>query len=217
MSRRWLRLKAAKLNRCQLYYIIKLPKLIFSIKVLKQSCVTYSYACRNIVNTIMTNGHSSLEKDTSHTLFEMVEKGLCVGGELETEQSCNILTPSSSGYSSTSFSFSWAALPGALRAESPQSGAGSHAGILSWKLWLKLTELPVAPGYIIVWHPPASCGSHICTQLNPFTAKVIPFDPMYQLFSTGAFLIWQLGRVGGQYVTAVVLFSLGRQFYRSTL
>ena len=35
VSRQWLRLKAAKLNRCQLYYIIKLPELIFSIKVLK--------------------------------------------------------------------------------------------------------------------------------------------------------------------------------------
>ena len=34
-SRRWLRLKAATLNRCQLYYIIKLLELIFSIKVLK--------------------------------------------------------------------------------------------------------------------------------------------------------------------------------------
>ena len=33
--RRWLRLKAATLNRCQLYYIIKLPELIFSIKVFK--------------------------------------------------------------------------------------------------------------------------------------------------------------------------------------
>ena len=33
--RRWLRLNAATLNRCQLYYIIKLPELIFSIKVLK--------------------------------------------------------------------------------------------------------------------------------------------------------------------------------------
>ena len=33
--RQWLRLKAATLNRCQLYYIIKLPELIFSIKVLK--------------------------------------------------------------------------------------------------------------------------------------------------------------------------------------
>ena len=35
VSRRWLRLKAATLNRCQLYYIIKLPKLIFFNKSLK--------------------------------------------------------------------------------------------------------------------------------------------------------------------------------------
>ena len=35
VSRQWLRLKAFTLNRCQLYYIIKLPELIFSIKVLK--------------------------------------------------------------------------------------------------------------------------------------------------------------------------------------
>ena len=35
ISRQWLRLMATTLNRCQLYYIIKLPELIFSIKVLK--------------------------------------------------------------------------------------------------------------------------------------------------------------------------------------
>ena len=33
VSRRWLRLIAATLNRCQLYYLIKLPELTFSIKV----------------------------------------------------------------------------------------------------------------------------------------------------------------------------------------
>ena len=33
--RRSLRLKAATLNRCQLYYVVKLPELIFSIKVIK--------------------------------------------------------------------------------------------------------------------------------------------------------------------------------------
>ena len=33
--RRWLRLKAATLNRCQLYYIIKLPELIFFNKSFK--------------------------------------------------------------------------------------------------------------------------------------------------------------------------------------
>ena len=42
VSRRWLRLKVATLNRCQLYYIIKLPELIFSIKVLKKAVVLFS-------------------------------------------------------------------------------------------------------------------------------------------------------------------------------
>ena len=35
VSRRWLRLKADTLNRCQLYYIIKLPELIFFNKSFK--------------------------------------------------------------------------------------------------------------------------------------------------------------------------------------
>ena len=34
----------------------------------------------------MTNEHTSLEKYTSHTLFERVSKWLCVRGELDTEQ-----------------------------------------------------------------------------------------------------------------------------------
>ena len=34
----------------------------------------------------MTNKHTSLEKYASHNLFERVAKGLCVRGELETEQ-----------------------------------------------------------------------------------------------------------------------------------
>ena len=38
----------------------------------------YTYTCRNIVNTIMTNEHTSLEKYTSHTLFS---KGLRKGYE----------------------------------------------------------------------------------------------------------------------------------------
>ena len=36
-------------------------------------------------STIMTNEHT-FEKYTSHTLFEMVTKVLCMRGELETEQ-----------------------------------------------------------------------------------------------------------------------------------
>ena len=29
----------------------------------------------------------------------------------------------------------------------------------------------VAPGYIIIWHPPASCGRCNCTEFNPYTGK----------------------------------------------
>ena len=53
----------------------------------------YTYTCRNIVNTIMTSEHISLEKYTSHTLFEMVAKGICVRGELETEQTATHWPP----------------------------------------------------------------------------------------------------------------------------
>ena len=34
----------------------------------------------------MTNEQTSLEKYTSHALYERVAKGLCVRGDLETEQ-----------------------------------------------------------------------------------------------------------------------------------
>ena len=48
---------------------------------------TYTYACRNN-DAIKTNGHSSLEKYT----FHFIERVVCER-ELETEQNCNILTP----------------------------------------------------------------------------------------------------------------------------
>ena len=47
---------------------------------------TYTTIHGNIVNTVMTNENSSLEKYTSQILYEMVAKGLCVRGELETKQ-----------------------------------------------------------------------------------------------------------------------------------
>ena len=90
----------------------------------------------------------------SHFILERVDVG-CVWGELETGTDCYILTQSSSDHSSTSFS-SWLGLlnRGSLRAQSPLSAAGSHAGILSltdsnsnWN-WPKPS---VTPGYIIVF------------------------------------------------------------------
>ena len=47
---------------------------------------TYTHIHAETKSTIMTNEHTSLEKYTSHTLVERVVKGLCVRGELETEQ-----------------------------------------------------------------------------------------------------------------------------------
>ena len=127
--------------------------------------VTYTDACRSIVNTIMTNGHSSLEKYTFHTLFEMVAKGLCVRGELETEQRLQHIDPSSYVFSITSFSFCWTAHP---EARKDQPSAESWFSLPRTATTdSKLTELPVTPGYIIAWRPVASCGRHICSQFNP--------------------------------------------------
>ena len=138
-----------------------------------------TYTCGNIVNTIMTNETQFFRKIYLSHFIRNGTKGLRKGYVWEVSWSlnkdCHILTPSSSGYSSTSFSFPWAAQLGALRAASPQSETDSHAGILSPRLWLQLTELPIAPGYIIVWHPPASCERHICTEFNLSTVKAIPW------------------------------------------
>ena len=53
---------------------------------------------------------------------------------------CNILTPSSFVFSSTSFSFCWAAQSGVVRVHSPLLGAGSHYSILSPTNWPQLTR-----------------------------------------------------------------------------
>ena len=119
----------------------------------------------------MMSAHTSLEKYTSHTLFEMVGKGYVWEVSWRLNKDCNILISSSSVFSSTSFLFCWAAQPGALRAQPSAESWFSLSRTPTTDS--KLTELPVAPGYIIVWHPLASRGRHICTQFNPSTVKVI--------------------------------------------
>ena len=95
---------------------------------------------------------------------------------------------------------------------SPLSGAGSHSGILSptrtaaWTStdsnsnWLKPS---VAPGYIIVWHPPTSCGrTHLpriqpCPQVKVIFQHPRPDAPVSTVplpTHTGASLDWRLGR-----------------------
>ena len=150
----------------------------------------YTYTCGNIINNNDERTHFFRKIYLSHFIQNSCERVMCerwVGDWTD----CNILTPNSSVFSSTSFSFCWAAQPGVLRAHPSAGSWFSPQHLISNKF-----ELSVAPGYIIVWRPPASCGRHICTQFNSSTVKVIPWylRPDAPVIYTGASLIWQLGR-----------------------
>ena len=129
-------------------------------------------------STIITNETHFFRKIyLSHIIqngCERVTKGLCMRGELETEQTATYWPPNSSVFSSTSFSFCWVAISGSWGPI-----ALCWVLVLSIASYLPLTdsnsdsnslELPVAPGYIIVLPPPASCERRICSQF-----KVIPW------------------------------------------
>ena len=160
----------------------------------------------------MMNEHSSFEKYTSHTLFEMVAKGLRKGHVCERwVGDCNMLTPGSSVFSSTSFSFCWAAQPGALRAQL-SAGFGSHCLKLQQLTPnSKLTELPVAPEALFNAHLlPVSItfapnSTHPQSRLSPDI-----FDQMH------LFIDWQLGRRSICYNQLVVFPSFARSTNRQT-
>ena len=104
---------------------------------------------------------------------------------------CHILTPSSSDHSSTSSSFCWGAQPGSWGPKPtvwhwlslwhlvPNCDWNLNCDCNSnWTLpalnsnWLKPS---VAPGYIIAWYPPASCGRTYLHRIQPYPkVKVIP-------------------------------------------
>ena len=104
---------------------------------------------------------------------------------------CNILIPSSFVFSSTSFSFCWAAQSGVLRVHSPLLGAGSLYSILSPTNWLQLTE-PV-------------CGTRLynCLTTTCFL-RASHLHPIQPVHSQGLypdmfdrmhlFLDWRMGR-----------------------
>ena len=139
---------------------------------------TYTYACGSKINN--NNDRTQFFRKIYLSLFirnacERVAKGLCERGELEIEQTATYWPP---------VPLSFAAL---LSRSAGLLDRGSWGPIaLCWMLvlstasYLQLIDsnslnLSVAPGYIIVWHPPAFCGRHICIQFNPSTVKVIPW------------------------------------------
>ena len=151
----------------------------------------------------MTNEHTSLEKYTPHTLSKGLGKGckrvMCerwVGDGTD----CNILTPSYSDYSSTSFSFCSAAQSGVLRAHCPLLGAGSLYSILNPTNWPQLTE-PI-------------CGSELynCLTLTcfPRVSQLHGIQPVHGqgcilISSTGCTCFLMDGWVKSQYVTYLTL------------
>ena len=152
-----------------------------------------------------------------------IQKGwcwLCVRGELETGTDCYILTLSSSDHSSTSSSF-WLGYS-TVGHWGPQTlclQTDSHAGILSptdsncnwnWNSNLNWLNTSVAPGYIIVSRPPASCGrTHLppsLIQSRPQVKVIFRYlrpdasiSLFFRLFTKVHLLI--NGLVEGQYVT----------------
>ena len=129
----------------------------------------------------MTNEPTPLEKYTSHTLFKRDAKGLCVRGELDTEQTATY----------------WPQVPLSLTALLSRSDGLLNRG--SWRhspLWeLVLTTA----SYLQLTEPVCGTGLYNCltsTQFKPSTFKVRPWylRPDAPIIYTGASLIWQLGR-----------------------
>ena len=101
--------------------------------------------------------HSSLEKYTSH----FIERVVCER-ELETEQNCNILTPTLMAIS-VSFPFLWAAQPRASGSVSVGAGFLYHILSLTGQV-SKLTAFLSSPSYIIVQCPLLLVGITNCTR-----------------------------------------------------
>ena len=147
-----------------------------------------------------------LYKNIPLTLYS--QKGwcwLCVRGELETGTDCYILTPSSSDHSSTSF-MSWlgCSTVGHWRPKpSVWSWFSLRHLVPNWNCnWLKPS---VAPGYIIVSRPLASCGrTHLPPSPNstmstgqgdiPISSTRCTCFTVLLLIYTGASLDWQLSQ-----------------------
>ena len=138
----------------------------------------YTHTCGNKINNNDERTHFFWKIYFSHFIrngCERVAKGLCVRGELEPEQTATYWPPVPLSLAALLSRSTGLLNRGVPRAHSHRLGAGSLYSIKYPTNWLQLTELPVAPGYIIVWHTPGSCERRICTQFNPSTVKVIPW------------------------------------------
>ena len=137
----------------------------------------------------MTNEYTSVEKYISHTLFERVAKGLRKGCVWEVSWRLNRLQHIDP-------LFLWLLKHFFLILLGCSAGSWFSLLRTATRTLTNSNCLSVAPGYIIVWHPPASCGRRICTKFNPSTCQG------YILISSTGCTCWSIdGWVEGQYVT----------------
>ena len=174
---------------------------------------TYTSICGNLVNNNdeLQWTNTFLYEIISLTLYsQMGWCWLCVRGELETRTDCYIFTYISYDYNSTFAFWLGYSTEGHWGPQAPSLQADSHADILSptdsnrnwnWN-WLKPS---VKPGYINVWHPPASCGPTHQHRIQPRLRvkaifRYLQLDAPVSLF----FRLFNLlidGSVEGQYIT----------------
>ena len=102
---------------------------------------------------------TSLKKYTSHFIW----KGCVCERELETEQNCNILTPTLMAISVVSFSFSWCSTggPGAQLSAGFLYHILSLTHLISNSSDLQITDFLSSPSYIIVQSPTESLEWHV--------------------------------------------------------
>ena len=140
-------------------------------------------------------------------LSHFIQKGwywLCVRSELEMETDCYILTQSFSCDHSSTSSSSWLGCSTVGRwGPKPSvwswfSLRGHPISNCNWNCNSNWLLKPfVAPGYIIVWCPPASCGHTHLHRIQPFPQVKVIFwylRPDAPVIYTGASLDWRLSR-----------------------
>ena len=120
---------------------------------------------------------------------------------METKQKCNIFDPHSYGHQRF-FPVLLGCSNGGLGAQPLWVLVFSTASYLQL-VWSLTDLISCVLIYIIVQHPPSSCGRHNFALIQPVHGQgyniLIFLDRMHLLFTLVHFLFWQPGRVGRQY------------------
>ena len=153
----------------------------------------HTHICGNIINNNDERTHFFRKIYPSHFIRKGCERVVCkrwVGDPTD----CNILTPSSSVFSSTSFSFCWAAQLGSW---GPKPSAGSWFS-LPWTPtnWLQLTRTVCGTGLY-------NCLTPTCFLWASHLHRIQPVHGQgyILIFSTGCTCFSIDGWFEGQYVT----------------